>query len=1199
MQLLFFAAMLATDDSSAATAPSLYSPTASSYSVALKWKDPSSSERSWTVERSLSSSADFAVIANLSSNNTRYVDSRVQPNQTYYYRVAYLTSGGSRKYSDTEKVKTKTDKTAPVVNLTATGNGSLVSGGVNLAAAVTDQGGVALVNFYVDNALIGASTNAPYSKNFNTRLVGDGFHSAKAVAFDLSGNQAASIGVTFTTDNTPPSVPWPTAEAASFSQINLTWPASIDAGAAGLSHYNIYLNGYFVDTSSSLGFSQDGLLPETQYCFMVEAVDALGNTSAASAPVCVTTPAPLVPDTNAPTTPTGLVATSTNCHLVKISWDAASDAGTGVHHYSVRKNGAAWRLVSAPATSVLDTEVADGTTYSYSVNAADFVDNESSYCSRVIVTTPVCPDTTAPTTPAGLASIVTGCHIVGLSWNASADEGGAGLKGYNLYRNGSFLKQILAPATTIADETLVETNTYSFAISAVDFSGNESPRSTTAPFTTPMCPDLTAPSLVTNLVAMPSGCTTVVISWNTSTDTGGSGLMGYKLYRDGQFLKTVAAPMTNTTDTSAPASTTCTYAVVSLDNAGNSALPSPAIAATTPACPDTAPPTVPGSVTATATSCGRIELAWAASSDAATGLKNYRIYRNGQLIQTLPPSVVTYSDTAVSATTSYTYAVAAYDNSDNSAISAGVSVAVPACLDTTPPTVPGGVTAIATNCGRVEITWTAASDTGSGLRDYRIYRNGQSIQTVSAAANAYSDTAASATTSYTYAVAAYDNANNSATSVGVSVTTPACPDIIPPPDLLGRFVAVTNIGTTDAEYAMSVAMDRNGNSFIGGSAAGAPFLCKLSPNKEAIWSLGLANAGSIQSVAVDAQGDVIFTGYFYATVNFGGGSVSSVGGFDIFVVKYSSEGRFVWAKRFGSGNAAEWAGEEAGLGIAVDSKGNIGVSGGYFGGADFDTQTLGRVGVKEGFLLMLNPQGALLWVNTISNSTPASVAFDPQDNLIVGGNFSGTVNMGGSTLTSAGSFDIFLAKFSPAGKHLWSKRTGGFSYDTINALTVDLAGDVVVTGTYRLQANFDGFAFTGAGSEDIFIAKFNGSNGLQQWAKPFGSEYSEYGYGIATDAARNITVVGRFGGPIDFGKGLVTGAPGNNVFVVKLAPGGATIWAKAIGNGREDARSVVTDSRNHIHIAGRFSFTVDFGGGRVTSTGGTVYPDIFLLELEP
>ena len=1110
MQLLFLAAMLAADDSLAGSSPSLSSPTATSYSVALKWKDPSSSEQKWTVERSTSSGGSFTVIATLSSNRTSYVDSRVVPNKTYYYRVSYLTSGGSTKYSDTEKVKTKSDTTVPVANITIPGPGGLVAGEVNLSASVTDQGGVASAKFYLDNALLGTSTNPPYSLNLNTKLLADGTHSVKVVAFDLSGNQASSPSVSFITDNTPPLVPVLTATANSISQVSLIWPASLDIGAAGLSHYNIYFDGTLIDTTLYPEYSLSGLVPETQYCFTVEAVDALGNTSALSAPACATTFAPLAPDTTAPSTPTGLAATSVNCNQISVSWIASADAGTGVRHYSIRKNGAVWRSVQAPATSIVDAEATGGTAYLYSVSATDFVGNESTY-TRVSVTTPACPDTTAPTTPTGLAGLATDCHTASLSWNAATDDGGAGLKGYNLYRNGSFLKQVLAPATTTTDATLAGTNTYSFTISAVDNSGNESPRSVAASVSTPICPDTTAPSLVTNLVVVPAGCTTVLISWNASTDTGGSGLMGYKLYRNGQLLKSVSAPTTNVMDTGVSASSTGTYTVLSLDNAGNSSLPGSSVTATTPTCPDTNPPTVPGAVTATATSCGRVELAWTASSDtgpAASGLKEYRIYRNGQLIQTLPASVLAYIDTIVSAATPYTYAVAATDN-----------------------------------------------------------------------------------------------ANNSATSAGVSVTTPACPvvtNLPPASSLSGRFVAMTNIGTTDAEYCMSVAVDRDGNSIIGGSASGAPFLCKLSPSKVALWSLGMANAGSVQSVAVDAQGDVIFTGYFYATVNFGTASISSAGGFDIFVIKYTSSGQFVWAKRFGSNNEAEWAGEEAGLGIAVDSRGNIGVSGGYFGGADFDGQTLGRVGVKEGFLLMLNPDGRLLWVNTLSNSTPTSVAFDQKDNLIVGGNFSGTANMGGTTLVSGGSFDIFLAKFSPAGKHVWSRRTGGFSYDTINALTVDSSGDVVATGTYRLQANFEGVLYTGAGNEDIFIAKFNGTNGIQKWVKTFGTEYSELGNGIVTDAARNITVVGRFGSPLDFGDGLRPGgAEGNNAFVVKLDPDGKHIWSHAFGSGREDVRGISVDARGHLYIAGRFSYTVDFGGGPVTANGGTVMPDIFLLELEP
>src|SRR5690349_13691357 len=56
-----------------------------------------------------------------------------------------------------------------------------------------------------------------------------------------------------------------------------------------------------------------------------------------------------------------------------------------------------------------------------------------------------------------------------------------------------------------------------------------------------------------------------------------------------------------------------------------------------------------------------------------------------------------------------------------------------------------------------------------------------------------------------------------------------------------------------------------------------------------------------------------------------------------------------------------------------------------------------------------------------------SVATDPAGNVYIGGTFQGSVNFGGSTLTSLGSNDIFLAKFSPTGAHVWSKRFGDSS----------------------------------------------------------------------------------------------------------------------------------------------------------------------------
>ena len=98
--------------------------------------------------------------------------------------------------------------------------------------------------------------------------------------------------------------------------------------------------------------------------------------------------------------------------------------------------------------------------------------------------------------------------------------------------------------------------------------------------------------------------------------------------------------------------------------------------------------------------------------------------------------------------------------------------------DTTPPSTPPGLTATAVSATTVSLTWSASTDptvsgqTTSGVAGYDVYRNG--VEVGSTPSTSYSDTSLSASTSYTYTVAAYDNAGNtSAQSASVSVTTPA------------------------------------------------------------------------------------------------------------------------------------------------------------------------------------------------------------------------------------------------------------------------------------------------------------------------------------------------------------------------------------------------------------------------------------------
>jgi uncharacterized repeat protein (TIGR03806 family) len=102
----------------------------------------------------------------------------------------------------------------------------------------------------------------------------------------------------------------------------------------------------------------------------------------------------------------------------------------------------------------------------------------------------------------------------------------------------------------------------------------------------------------------------------------------------------------------------------------------------------------------------------------------------------------------------------------------------PPTVDTTAPTTPSSLTATAVAANRVELNWTASTDTGgSGLSGYRIYRDGSTTALADVTTPAYSDTAVVAATSYSYAVRAFDGAGNeSAPSAAVSVTTPSPPD---------------------------------------------------------------------------------------------------------------------------------------------------------------------------------------------------------------------------------------------------------------------------------------------------------------------------------------------------------------------------------------------------------------------------------------
>ena len=270
-----------------------------------------------------------------------------------------------------------------------------------------------------------------------------------------------------------------------------------------------------------------------------------------------------------------------------------------------------------------------------------------------------------------------------------------------------------------------------------------------------------APSVPTGLSATAVSQSQINLSWSASTDTGGSGLSGYRIYRGGSQIGTSAA--TSYSDPSLAAGTTYSYRVAAYDVAGNvSAQSSPASATTL----DTTAPSVPTGLNGSAASVSLINLTWAASTDNV-GVTGYRIYRGGSQIGTSASTA--YSDSTVVGSTTYSYTVAAYDAVGNlSGHSAPKNIATP---DITPPSTPTSLSAATASPYRINLAWSASTDTGgSGLAGYRVYRGGSLVG--STAATSFSDTGLAPSTAYSYTVAAYDNAGNtSGQSNTASATT--------------------------------------------------------------------------------------------------------------------------------------------------------------------------------------------------------------------------------------------------------------------------------------------------------------------------------------------------------------------------------------------------------------------------------------------
>lgn len=350
---------------------------------------------------------------------------------------------------------------------------------------------------------------------------------------------------------------------------------------------------------------------------------------------------------------------------------------------------------------------------------------------------------------------------------------------------------------------------------------------------------------------------------------------------------------------------------------------------------------------------------------------------------------------------------------------------------------------------------------------------------------------------------------------------------------------------------------------------------------------------SAQSIALDATGNVLVTGFFRGIGKFAPLESNSAGHRDVFVAKYDPTGTLIWIRRAGGLLIDE------GRGISADPDDNILVTGGFEGEASFaQDMSITAKGDGDAFIAKYDPNGTLLWVRQAGGQEHTwgnAVVADSVGNVLVSGAFSETATFDGTTLTSSNDLGAFVAKYSPEGELLWAKAGDGSGRDIAYAVSVDAKDNALIAGNFSRTIQFDGTRLESMGGRDAFVVKYQ-ADGTLAWAQSFGGPENDAARAIASDGRGRILITGSFQREIKIGEKALTSAGDQDVFIAELGADGNPMWARSVGGVEADnGFGIATDGHGGAYVTGSFASTAAFNGFALSSAGSD---DLFIMKLQ-
>ena len=368
----------------------------------------------------------------------------------------------------------------------------------------------------------------------------------------------------------------------------------------------------------------------------------------------------------------------------------------------------------------------------------------------------------------------------------------------------------------------------------------------------------------------------------------------------------------------------------------------------------------------------------------------------------------------------------------------------------------------------------------------------------------------------------------------------------------GQVQWVKAFGSAGFDRGIGIASGAGGRLYVVGTCSGAfafgggvnltqpgLFVACFDSNGDIVWArtYGGTSGPFAHRIAVDGTGNLVMAGAFKGSVDFGTGTLTSTGDWDVFLMQLNdNDGSPRWVRRAGGTQM------DVAYGLALDAQNRIYI-----------------VGTTRSW----------------------STAFD-----------SVVLNR------SSGRYNAFMAVYDTSGNIQWATSYGVQGTNYAKSVAVAPNGDIYLAGVYRDTPTF-GSATLSTKYADFFLVKTD-SQGTAQWVREFGNNSTQDGgffgtdyakdIGLAFDYRGNIVYSATFSGTINFGTTSLSAAQDVDIVTAKLTPSGNYIWAN---QGGADVAGwpcdLVISPTGIIYQTGQFMTSALFSASSVTSMGDKDY----------